>query len=391
MGVIVREKEKSSGEWWIFINHKGKRASKLIGSRKAAKETAGKIEKEIALERFNLDTPVGLRPITFRQYAEKWLAGHVRTNLKESSCVGYKRLLVNHIYPAIGDRSLSEITREEIKNLCYRKKESGLSARSVQYIAVTITTIFNHAREDGIVTINPAERHGRFIKAEHRRGNVEFLTSDEAKLLLETARQQYPRYFPLFLTALRTGIRKGEVAALQWGDIDWNGKFIEVRRNAWEGRITTPKNGKSRRVDMSDQLCRVLSEHRRNMSAEALREGRAMPEYVFNSELGPRYSGGRIWEVFARCLKKAGMRHVPFHALRHSFASMLIANGEPLAYVKDQLGHSSIQMTVDIYGHLVPGANRQAVNRLDDPEWSRKEVKSAPQAHPKAVSLSNPL
>ena len=142
---------------------------------------------------------------------------------------------------------------------------------------------------------------------------------------------------------------------------------------------------------MSDQLAHVLYAHRSKTAAAALRNGKPMPEFVFNSEAGPRYSGGRIWEMFAKCLKKAEMRHVPFHALRHSFASMLIANGESLAYIKDQLGHSSIQMTVDIYGHLVPGANRQAVNRLDDPEWKEGKGKTAPQAHPEIQEASNTL
>ena len=68
--------------------------------------------------------------------------------------------------------------------------------------------------------------------------------------------------------------------------------------------------------------------------------------------------------VFIRCLEKAGLRRIRFHDLRHTFASLLIQNGEPLAYVKEQLGHASIKMTVDVYGHLVPGANREAINRL---------------------------
>jgi len=391
MGVKVREKFKGSGEWWVFINFRGKRASKRIGTRRAAKEAAAKIEREIALERFNLATPAEARPVTFEKYAEGWLAGHVKANLKESTYVGYERLLKNHVYAVLGNRPLGEITREEIKDLCYRKKDSGLSARTVQYIAVTIGVIFNHAREDGLVANNPAENSGRFIKVKRIRDQVDFLTPEETKVFLATAREHFPSYYPIFFTAVRTGMRKGELIALQWGDIDWNGKFIEVRRNAWEGRITTPKNGKTRRVDMSDQLAHVLYAHRSKTAAAALRNGKPMPEFVFNSEAGPRYSGGRIWEMFAKCLKKAEMRHVPFHALRHSFASMLIANGESLAYIKDQLGHSSIQMTVDIYGHLVPGANRQAVNRLDDPEWKEGKGKTAPQAHPEIQEASNTL
>jgi len=88
-----------------------------------------------------------------------------------------------------------------------------------------------------------------------------------------------------------------------------------------------------------------------------------------------------IRKVFDACLTHAGLRKIRFHDLRHSFASWLIANGESLAYVKDQMGHHSIQITVDTYGHLVPGANRQAVNRLDDPNWRGK---SATPAQPEA-------
>lgn len=78
----------------------------------------------------------------------------------------------------------------------------------------------------------------------------------------------------------------------------------------------------------------------------------------------------RVREAFFQALKHAGLWRIRFHDLRHSFASWLIANGESLAYVKEQLGHHSIQITVDTYGHLVPGANRKAVNALDDPRWS---------------------
>jgi integrase len=83
---------------------------------------------------------------------------------------------------------------------------------------------------------------------------------------------------------------------------------------------------------------------------------------------------------FFRCLTKAGLRHIRFHDLRHTFASLLIQNGESLAYVKDQLGHSSIKMTVDVYGHLVPGANRQAVNRLPSLRTAGQETVAAGQA-----------
>ncbi|NNF83795.1 MAG: site-specific integrase [Deltaproteobacteria bacterium] len=169
-------------------------------------------------------------------------------------------------------------------------------------------------------------------------------------------------------------MRQGEILALQWGDIDWNGKFIEVRRANWKGIISSPKSGKGRRVDLADHLAAVLSEHRRTIAAEALKAGRPMSEWVFPSEEGTALDAANLRKTFLLCLKKAGLRHIRFHDLRHTFASWLIGAGESLAYVKEQLGHHSIQITVDTYGHLIPGANRQAVNRL------AAKVENAPPA-----------
>jgi integrase len=133
--------------------------------------------------------------------------------------------------------------------------------------------------------------------------------------------------------------------------------------------------GKGRRVDLADHLAAILTEHRRSIAAEALKAGRSMPNWVFPSKVYrlpeeeaseevTALDAANVRKVFQSTLKKAGLRQVRFHDMRHSYASWLIGNGESLAYVREQLGHHSIQMTVDTYGHLIPGANRQAVNRL---------------------------
>ena len=112
-----------------------------------------------------------------------------------------------------------------------------------------------------------------------------------------------------------------------------------------------------------------LMEHRRRLTSEALSKGKTMADWVFPSTAGTPLEPNRVREAFIYTLKKAGLRRVRFHDLRHSFASWLIANREPLKYIQEQLGHHSIQITADTYGHLIPGANRQAVNRLDNPQW----------------------
>jgi integrase len=156
------------------------------------------------------------------------------------------------------------------------------------------------------------------------------------------------------------------LTALQWPDIDFHGKFLIVRRNYSHGRLKMPKNGKTRRVDLSDTLLTALEQLKRKRKECWLTQGQnEIPLWVFANSKGNLHDMQNIKNYyFFKCLERAGLRRIRFHDLRHTFASLLIQNGESLSYVKEQMGHSSIKVTVDIYGHLVPGANRQAVNRL---------------------------
>jgi integrase len=156
--------------------------------------------------------------------------------------------------------------------------------------------------------------------------------------------------------------------ALQWGDVDFNGRFITVRRNLYRGRIQTPKNGTGRRVDMSRQLTDVLRWHLTERKKEALRKGWGeVPDWLFTTDEGELISADH-WrrQVFHKVLRKAGLRSIRIHDLRHTYATHLIQNGTSLVYIRDQLGHHSISITVDTYGHLVPGENQGMVDALDD-------------------------
>jgi integrase len=167
---------------------------------------------------------------------------------------------------------------------------------------------------------------------------------------------------------LRTGLRLGEKKALEWGDLDFKGEFIQVRRAFVERRLTTPKSGKSRRVDMSPQLAECLNALKVDHKKETLAKGRReVTELVFVDSKGGILDNGNLrGRVFYKALTLAGLRRIRIQDLRHTSASLLIQNGESLAHVRDQLGHHSIKITVDIYGHLEAGPNRQAVARLGD-------------------------
>jgi len=169
------------------------------------------------------------------------------------------------------------------------------------------------------------------------------------------------------LTAVRTGLRLGELIGLQWGDLDFNGIFIEVRRQWTRGSFAATKSGRLRRVDMSRQLCDALRQAQDSRRVELAVEGRELDaeELVFRTIAGGPLDESTVRKRILRpCLQEAGLRQINPHLLRHTFASLLLANGESLVYVKDQLGHHSIQITVDTYGHLIPGANKAAVDKL---------------------------
>lgn len=366
MGVTVRQKVRGKGKpWWVFIAHNGKRKSIQVGDRAAAEALASKIREKLKTGELQI-TPEKKIP-TFGEYARKWLDGYGETHLKYSTWKSYQLIFKNHFAP-FEDRPLDRISRVEIKEMIYEKLKSGLAPNSVKNIKNFLSGVLSHAVEDGLLLANPVSRLGKLIKVKDRKADVTPLTRDEAQALLVAVEKHYPRYYPFFLCALRTGMRLGELVGLQWGDIDFLGGFIEIRRAYTKGNMSTPKSGKGRRVDMSRQLAETLKELRTERKREALAKGWGeVPDPVFLNHEGRMINSFNLRpRVFHAALEKAGLRRIRIHDLRHTFASLLLQNGESIVYVKDQLGHGSISITVDTYGHLVPGANRQAVDKLDD-------------------------
>jgi len=348
---------------------------------------------------------------TFQQYAEEWLKTYGKTELKESTYREYEAAFKNHLYPAFGPLPFTKVTKGAVRKLVAGKLEDGrvhklkgeeqgkgLSRSTVRNIIAPLREMFNHAIDDGAASFNPASRVGRFNKRRSTDKKIDPLTREELSILLEKAKEKMPHYYPLLLCAARTGIREGELIALKWGNIDFHGRFLEVRHKVVRGKVTSPKHGKTRKVDMSLQLTNALDELLGQRKAEALKRemgkpleeqkkheevlNEVMDSWVFVTPIGARMDPNRMRKnVFYRCLDHAELRRVRFHDLRHTFASLLIQQGESLAYIKDQLGHSSIQITVDTYGHLVPGGNRQAVDRLDDVEVTVEIEQSVESGH----------
>ena len=157
----------------------------------------------------------------------------------------------------------------------------------------------------------------------------------------------------MMVVAIKTGLRQGELLGLQWDDVDLVAGRLVVRRAVSRGRLSTPKSGKSREVPLSPNAVLALKQHRHLRG-----------EFVFCNPDGSRLTKGRCkWPLWRVC-KRAGLRRIGWHFLRHTFASHLVMNGEPLKAVQELLGHSTISMT-EQYAHLSPDVRRDAVTRLD--------------------------
>lgn len=177
-------------------------------------------------------------------------------------------------------------------------------------------------------------------------------------------------------------MREGELIGLRWGDIDFHGRFIEVRHNVVRRQETSTKTEKIRRIDLSPKFGKELLRLKETRQLEFSMKGQALPKWVFLTPNGNRMTPEVIRKGFYTCLEGAGLRRVRFHDLRHTFASLLIQQGTNVKYIQEQLGHSSISITLDVYSHLFEGDHRHQVQRLDDvPEKTELVSQSAYQPH----------
>ncbi len=372
MGVKVRERPKDSGVDWDFIDHQGKRKSKKIGkNRVLANEIAKKIEARLVLGDFKLEEDDSIKLPTFEEYAKCWLEDYIKPLRRSSTHERYGDILGRHVFPTFGNKLINEIKRSEIRNMILRKSKEGLSRSTICLIRDVMSGALGYAVEDELIPGNPVSGILKRLKLERdKQITVEPMNEQEVELFLETCFQHFRSYSEFFLCAFRTGMRLGELLGLNWSDIDWNQKFIRVERSYKRGQFDKTKTGRVRRVDMSDQLAASLKILLTSRKKEALKDGLGEPvQYIFHGNQKPMEQN-HIRRVYKRILVKAGIREMRLHDIRHTYASLLLSKGESPVYVKEQLGHSSIKMTVDVYGHLIPGSNRGAVNQLDSPQPS---------------------
>jgi integrase len=334
---------KKQGNWWIDFYHEGKRIRRKVGpSKKVAEMALADVQvKQSKQEFLGVCEP---KRILFKDFAVEYLE-YSKANKAKSSFKRDETTIKKHLEPLWENLDLSRITTKMIEDYKPKRLEKVV-ASTVTRELFTIKNMFRKAVEWGYLKENAA---APVKKLKSGASHFRYLSKEEINALLESCvKADNPHLYPFVFTALNTGMRLGEITALEWKDIDFKRKILCVDNK--EDHHT--KNYQTRMIPMNDVLTGVLRKVPRRLDSP----------YVFQRKTGEKFNKMRTG--FDNAKKRVGLTDVRFHDLRHTFASQLVMSGVDIRTVQELLGHRDIRMTMR-YSHLAPDHMRKAVCVLD--------------------------
>jgi integrase len=303
------------------------------------------------------------------EYLERWLVDSVLDTVRPTTYERYEQIVRIHVRPALGSVKLKNLTPVHVRGLYREKLEAGLSARTVQYIHVTLHKGLKQAVQDGLIPRNATEA----VKAPQvRREEMRPLSGDQVKVLLEVARGD--RLEALYVLAIHTGLRQGELLGLKWEDVDLESGTLRVRRTLVTAKggpvLTAPKTKGSRRsVKLTQGAVEALRSHLKHQLQEIDRAGSLWREngLMFASESGEPLDRRYLTSCrYKALLKRAELPMIRFHDLRHTCATLLLSKNVNPKIVSEMLGHASIAITLDTYSHVLPNMRDQAAAAMEE-------------------------
>jgi integrase len=334
----------------------------------------GKTEEEVLDRMHDLksDLKKGLPIVSDKRTVEDFLAEWLETvapRLQPTTYARYEVFVRRQIVPEIGKEKLSKLTPQQVQRLYSTWRGRGLSSTSVKHLHTVLHNALSQAVKWDYVGRNVTDLVDK-PKAATR--EMHTLNRDEVSRFLEAARGD--RLWALYVLALSTGMRQGELLALRWSNVDLDGCAIQVRgtmQPTKDGlRISVPKTKASkRRVQLAPRAVEALRWHRAQQNEERLRLGKPWPklDLVFPNELGEPMTNHKLLRgSFYPLLQGAGLQQIRFHELRHSAASLQLEAGTPLKVVQEMLGHSTSAITLDLYAHVTPTMQDRAAQVADD-------------------------
>jgi integrase len=347
----------------------------------------GQTRKEVAdkLKAAHRDLAAGVNlspeQYTVAQFLERWLDEiiiHRRARTQES----YRSTVRLHIAPYVGHHKLQKLTTEHVQAMVNKLAKSGLGARSVEYAALVLSRGLNQAKRWGYIQKNPVDGVELPRVRTHM---VRPADEKQARALLDAVkghRQEAILWIVIFL-----GLRRGEALGLRKTDLDFTAMTITVdgslQRQNGKLERSDPKTDKSRRIlPMPVPLAKVLREHLRRLDVEREEAGEAWREmgYLFSTRTDTPSDPRNVVRDFKAALERAGLPATTrFHDVRHWCASLLIAYGVHVKVIQAILGHANIQITMDVYGHLLPDMLRDATDQMGALAPPEEDTKEAPE------------
>lgn len=296
----------------------------------------------------------------FAEAAREWVE-HKRLNLRETTWEVYEGHIRNHFHD-LNDLKINRTTIAKVEKFITDRQAQGMNIGTLRKILVSLGQILSYAVRHKYIDHNPlreAERPREQANGREEGDKVVIITPTQITILLEQVPDQ--KYQTLFLMAIMTGARQGELLGLKWGDINWKNKQVYIQRTFNKGRFFFPKTKGSRRhIDLSPVVVQELKRWRLACPTNDL-------DLVFPNEAGePMNYSNMVQRYFLPTLKAASLPRVRFHDLRHTNASLRLENGENIKYIQTQLGHASPTVTLNVYAHLMNPTNQEAAFRLEN-------------------------
>ena len=409
MGVTYREHPNGSGRWVVFVSRGNWRMNHAVkGGKERAAEVARKVSAILDLvgiegvAEFLRRGTHSANPVpTVKHYAAQWVDMLEKTDHKLSTRKMYESNIRVHIIPAFGQYLITELDYSKIKDFLASKasdtyssdrfrqaknlkryenaeiKEKRYSRDTIRIMAMTLRAMLSEAVRDGIIKSNPVEGLSKFYRKQKKdvvikRADV-YMAEELYRIedALRSKRSIFGEAYEFSLLMSRTGMRIGEARAVREADVDFEAGTIEIRGNIPCGHNELEDTAKTvhseRTVDMSPELIASLRAMFARRREEQMKSGDRPAEtpWLFKGLSGSYYDYGWFYKVWNRAQRLAQVRQRSPHALRHTWASLMIEAGKSIAYVSKQLGHANPGITMSIYVHFVPRKKSAENDALD--------------------------
>ncbi len=373
--------KRGNGEGSIYYrNSDGKWVGSVTLGTGKRKVFYGKTRKQvqeklkIVLHEQQQGTLVTAAPQTVAQYLTDWLENTHKRRVRPRTYERYREAVYMHIIPSLGHYQLQKLMAQHVQTFYTKKADEGLAPATIIYYHSVLHNALDMAVKWGLVFRNVCD-----LVSPPRKQPFEIqpLTMEQMQTLLATVRGH--KWEALFTLALATGMRRGELLGLKWQDINFETGILQVRRVL--SRVPTnmperehvyveaePKTQKSRRsVMIAPFALEALKKHRNDQLEAKLKAGAFWQEYdyMFCTLHGTHLNPNHVVEEFKKLLNRARLPNIRFHDLRHSAATLLLSLGVHPKVVQELLGHTQISMTMDVYSHVLPGMQQDAMSKLD--------------------------